>query len=124
MSENSKSYSLSNLEEWVQDAVNADTTPQEVYDSIVDTVKKNMKYHKACYDSSVKLLGLLRGKKLSVLDGITTETFEGIEIGPIGTLNEDGSASVHELNTDYYNASMFDLSSTFLDGNVNISDKD
>ena len=129
MSEKSKSYSLTNLEEWVQDAVNADTTPQEVYDSIVDTVKKNKKYHKACYDSSVKLLGLLRGKKLSVLDGITTETFEGIEIGPIGTVSEDGlieggSASVHELNTDYYNASMFDLSSTFLDGNVNISDKD
>ena len=44
MSEESKSYSLTNLEEWVQDAVNADTTPQEVYDSIVDTVKKNMKY--------------------------------------------------------------------------------
>ena len=39
-------------------------------------------------------------------------------------LLEGGSASVHELNTDYYNTSMFDLSSTFLDGNVNISDKD
>ena len=120
MSEESKSYSLTNLEEWVQDAVNADTTPQEVYDSIVDTVKKNMKYHKSCYDSSVKLLSLLRGKKISVLDGITTETFEGIEIGPITTVSDDliegGSASsVHELPTDYYTASMFDLTSPTLD---------
>jgi len=122
MTEESKSYSLSNLEDWLEDAINADTTPNEVYDRIVDTVKKNMRYHKACYDSSVKLLGLLRGNKnISVMDGITTETMEGITIGQ---LTEDGSGSVHELNTDYYNTSMFDLTSTFLDGNVNISDKD
>ena len=77
-----------------------------------------MRYHKACYDSSVKLLGLLRGKNLSIVDGITTETFEGIEIGPITVsddLIEGGSASVHELNTDYYTASMFDLTSPALD---------
>ena len=128
MSENSKSYSLTNLEEWVQDAVNADTTPQEVYDSIVDTVKKNMKYHKACYDSSVKLLSLLRGKKnISIYDGITTETFEGIEIGPKAeahgiTVSDDFMTdNVHELPTDYYTASMFDLTSPNLDS---VSDKD
>ena len=120
MSEESKSYSLTNLEEWVQDAVNADTTPQEVYDSIVDTVKKNMKYHKACYDSSVKLLSLLRGKKnISICDGITTETMDGITIGPTTVVSSDllegGSASVHELDTNYYTASMFDLTSPALD---------
>ena len=117
MSEESKSYSLTNLEEWLQDAINADTTPNEVYDSIVDTVKKNMRYHKACYDSSVKLLGLLRGNKnISVMDGITTETMEGITIG---TVSDDfvtgGSTTVHELNNDYYTASMFDLTSPTLD---------
>ncbi len=128
MSEESKSYSLTNLEEWVQDAVNADTTPQEVYDSIVDTVKKNMKYHKACYDSSVKLLSLLRGKKnISIYDGITTETFEGIEIGPISeehgiSVSDDFMTdNVHELTTDYYTASMFDLTSANLDS---VTDKD
>jgi len=122
MSEESKSYSLTNLEEWVQDAINADTTPNEVYDSIVDTVKKNMRYHKACYDSSVKLLGLLRGNKnISVMDGITTETMEGITIGPITKdLLEGGSTIVHELNTDYYTASMFDLTSA----NLETSDKE
>ena len=117
MSEESKSYSLTNLEEWVQDAINADTTPQEVYESIVDTVKKNMRYHKACYDSSVKLLGLLRGKKISVLDGITTETFEGIEIGPISEagISVSDDSNVHQLHTDYYTASMFDLTSPTVD---------
>ena len=131
MTEESKSYSLSNLEDWLEDAINADTSPNEVYDSIIDTVQKNKKYHKACYDSSVKLLGLLRGNKnISVMDGITTETFEGIEIGPIAeahgiTVSDDliegGSASsVHELPTDYYTASMFDLTSPNLDS---ITDK-
>ena len=120
MSEESKSYSLTNLEEWVQDAVNADTTPQEVYDSIVDTVKKNMRYHKSCYDSSVKLLSLLRWKKnISICDGITTETMDGITIGPTTVVSSDllegGSASVHELDTNYYTASMFDLTSPALD---------
>ena len=125
MSEESKSYSLTNLEEWLQDAINADTTPNEVYDSIVDTVKKNMRYHKACYDSSVKLLGLLRGNKnISVMDGITTETMEGITIGQGVSVSDDfitgGSTTVHELDTDYYTASMFDLTSTNLDS---ITDK-
>ena len=117
MSEESKSYSLTNLEEWVQDAINADTTPQEVYESIVDTVKKNMRYHKACYDSSVKLLGLLRGKKISVLDGITTETFEGIQIGPISEagIPVSDDSNVYPLSTDYYTETMFDLTSPTVD---------
>ena len=128
MTEESKSYSLSNLEDWLEDAINADTTPNEVYDSIVDTVKKNMRYHKACYDSSVKLLGLLRGNKnISVMDGITTETMEGITIGPTTVVSDDligggsDSVKVHELNTDYYTASMFDLTSPNLD-NITIKD--
>ena len=117
MSEESKSYSLTNLEEWVQDAINADTTPQEVYESIVDTVKKNMRYHKACYDSSVKLLGLLRGKKISVLDGITTETFEGIQIGPLSEagIPVSDDSNVYPLSTDYYTETMFDLTSPTVD---------
>ena len=108
MSEKSESYSLSNLEEWLEDAINSDTTPQEVYDSIVESVKKNMRYHKACYDSSVKLLGLLRGKKnISISDGITTELMEGITV--------ESSNNVFELPTDYYNTSMFDLTSPVLE---------
>jgi len=43
------------------------------------------------------------------MDGITTENMDGITIG---SLTEDGSGSVHELNTDYYTSSMFDLTST------------
>jgi len=114
-----KSYSLSNLEEWMSDVLDSDSSPDEIYESIVDTVKKNMRFHKACYDSSVRLLGLLKGNtNLAVHDGITTETMDGITIGPIAEahgITEDGSTTIHELSTDYYNASMFDLTSPNLD---------
>ncbi len=102
-----KSYSLSNLEEWMTDVLDSDSSAEEIYESITDTVKKNMKFHKACYDSSVRLLGLLKGNtNLAVHDGITTETMDGITIGSADTLT---------VSNDYYNASMFDLTSPNLD---------
>ena len=56
-------YTLENLSAWVDEALSSGYTPNEVYDTIIETVKKNMKYHKACYDDSVRLLALLRGNK-------------------------------------------------------------
>ena len=61
--DNYKAYSLQELEVWVREAVEADCTPKEIYNSILTTVKNNMKYHRACYRDSVKLLSLLRGSK-------------------------------------------------------------
>jgi len=96
-----KSYSLSNLEEWMSDVVDSDASPEEIYESIVETVKKNMRFHKACYDSSVKLLGLLKGNKnLAVHDGITISSPEGVT----------------NLPTDYYTNDMFELNSPDLGG--------
>ena len=69
--DNYKAYSLQELEVWVREAMEADCTPKEVYTSIIDTVKNNMKYHRACYRDSVKLLSLLRGSKheFEVIEG-------------------------------------------------------
>ena len=63
MDKNYKAYSLQEVDTWVRESLEADCTPKEIYDSIVDTVKNNMKYHGACYRDSVKLLSLLRGNK-------------------------------------------------------------
>jgi len=60
-----KDYSIKNIEEWLSDAMESGCTPNEIYSSMVDTVKKSMRYHKACYDDSVRLLTLLRGNKNS-----------------------------------------------------------
>ena len=54
--DNYKAYSLQELEVWVREAMEADCTPAEVYASIINTVKNNMKYHRACYRDSVRLL--------------------------------------------------------------------
>ena len=61
--DNYKAYSLQEVETWVRESLEADCTPKEIYDSIIDTVKNNMKYHRACYRDSVRLLSLLRGNK-------------------------------------------------------------
>ena len=61
--DNYKAYSLQEVETWLRESLEADCTPQEIHDSIVNTVKNNMKYHRACYRDSVRLLSLLRGNK-------------------------------------------------------------
>ena len=65
-------YSLLNLRESLREIMESEITPEEVYDTIVDSVKKNMRYYKACYNDSVRLLALLRGNtnsSIEVLDG-------------------------------------------------------
>jgi hypothetical protein len=73
--DNYKAYSLQELEVWVREAMEADCTPSEVYASIIDTVKNNMKYHRACYRDSVRLLSLLRGHRnqLEIHEGKKSE---------------------------------------------------
>jgi len=61
--DNYKAYSLQEVETWVRESLEADCTPKEIHDSIIETVKNNMKYHRACYRDSVRLLSLLRGNK-------------------------------------------------------------
>ena len=91
-----QAYSLENLKDWVNDAIESECTPKEIYDSIIDTVKENRKYHKVCYDDGTKLLSLLRGHPECITvvgdpEGVTTLT-----------------------DTGYYTSDMFNLSSPCL----------
>ena len=54
-----KSYSLGMLEEWIEDALSSEATPQEIYDTIVNTIQRSANYHRACLNHSAKLLSLL-----------------------------------------------------------------
>ena len=54
-------YSIENLQDSLREVMIGEFTPQEVYDVITDTVKDNMRYYRACYNDSVRLLALLRG---------------------------------------------------------------
>ncbi len=54
-------YSIQNLQESLRDVMEGEFTPQEIHEVIIDTVKDNMRYYRACYNDSVRLLALLRG---------------------------------------------------------------
>ena len=59
-----KKYSLEQLDNWVNDAVNCeDLTPQDIYDTVVRCVEESVKYHKKYYTKSVELLSLLKGHR-------------------------------------------------------------
>jgi hypothetical protein len=59
-----KKYSLEQLDNWVNDAVNCeDLTPQDIYDTVVKCVEESVKYHKKYYTKSVELLSLLKGNR-------------------------------------------------------------
>jgi len=59
-----KKYSLEQLDNWVNDAVNCeDLTPQDIYDTIIKCVNESVEYHKKYYTKSVELLSLLKGNR-------------------------------------------------------------
>ena len=70
------SYPIQNLQDSLREVMVGEYTPQEIHEVIVDTVKDNMRYYRACYNDSVKLLALLRlnnNKDIEVIDGEYTE---------------------------------------------------
>jgi hypothetical protein len=103
-----KSYSIHHLEESIRDAMESECTPQEIYDTIVGMVKNNMKYYKACYNDSIRLLALLRGNNNSSIkvhdrDWTQVEDFTvtpGIQV----TSSVDGITT--EWN-DYWNGNVY-----------------
>ena len=59
-----KKYSLEQLDNWVNDAVNCeDLTPQDIYDTIVKCVDESVEYHKKHLNKSIELLSLLKGHR-------------------------------------------------------------
>ena len=54
-------YALSMLSDWVKESMESPNTPNQVYETIVRTVREKRDYHQSCYKNSVKLLELLKG---------------------------------------------------------------
>ena len=70
-----KSYSLENLEMWITEAIESDCNSDEIYDSLLNTVKQSMRFHKACFNTSVRLYSKLNGNPDDVnLDKEYTES--------------------------------------------------
>ena len=59
-----KKYSLEQLDNWVNDALNCeDLTPQDIYETITSVVDESVEYHKKYLTKSIELLSLLKGHR-------------------------------------------------------------
>ena len=58
---NNRSYSLTNLEDAVEDAITSDCTPEEIYDTIRTTLRRNLTYHRVCVRTANEVLRLVHG---------------------------------------------------------------
>ena len=63
-----KQDSLGHLEAWLNDALHSDATSKEVYDSIVNTIKDEIEYHKRCLKRSQDLLVMVKGNISALYD--------------------------------------------------------
>ena len=64
-----KKYSLEQLDNWVNDALNCeDLTPEDIYDTIVKCVDESVEYHKTYLTKSIELLSLLKGHRSFEID--------------------------------------------------------
>ena len=60
-------YPLEELDMTIRNIMESECTPQEIYDTVILSIKQSMRYHKACYDDSVRLLALFKGNTNSKL---------------------------------------------------------
>ena len=68
-----KQNSLGHLEALLNDAPHSDATSKDVYDSIVNTIKDEIEYHKRCLKRSQDLLVMVKGN-ISALYDTETDT--------------------------------------------------
>ena len=61
--EETKSYALENLKAWVEEALDSDVTPDELYNTIRTTVVERITYHNVCARHSKELLELLSNSR-------------------------------------------------------------
>ena len=100
-------YSLIHLQESLREVMEGEFTPQEIHEVIIDNVKDNMRYYKACYNDSVKLLALLRGNTNSsikvhdnfeeIAPGIKVEKIDGIKTEYTANEYWNGDVPEHEF---------------------------
>ena len=63
-----KQNSLGHLEAWLNDALHSDATSKDVYDSIINTIKDEIEYHKRCLKRSQDLLVMVKGNISALYD--------------------------------------------------------
>ena len=76
-----QSYSLTNLEYAIEDAVSSDCSPEEIYETIRTTLRRTLTYHRVCVRTANEVLRLVHGtehkdKVISLHEQELDETLE------------------------------------------------
>ena len=56
-----QSYSLTNLEYAIEDAVSSDCSPEEIYETIRTTLRRTLTYNRVCVRTANEVLRLVHG---------------------------------------------------------------
>ena len=80
-----QSYSLTNLEYAIEDAVSSDCSPEEIYETIRTTLRRTLTYHRVCVRTANEVLRLVHGtehkdKVISLHEKELDETLEEKEM--------------------------------------------
>ena len=59
--DSNRSYSLDNLEDAIEDAITSDCSPEDIYDTIRTTLRRNLTYHRICVRTANEVLRLVHG---------------------------------------------------------------
>ena len=76
-----QSYSLTNLEYAIEDAVSSDCTPEQIYEAIRTSLRRTLTYHRVCVRTANEVLRLVHGtehkdKVISLHEQELDETLE------------------------------------------------
>ena len=56
-----QSYSLTNIEDAIEDAVSSDCTPEQIYEAIRTSLRRTLTYHRICVKTANEVLRLVHG---------------------------------------------------------------
>ena len=106
--DSNRSYSLTNLEDAVEDAITSDCTPEEIYDTIRTTLRRNLTYHRICVRTANEVLRLVHGtehkdKVISLHERELDESLTNSDLWPDYTeLPEEKQMSFQEMEDAGY----------------------
>jgi|TARA_A100001011_G_C14304947_1_gene842607 hypothetical protein len=95
-----KNYSLEKMSEFIQDALQTEATPIEIYNTIITTLKKEVDYHDVCKRQAQNILDLMQGhRKIDSIDlGLDEYPYRESFISALSTEDDTISLEFTENN--------------------------
>ena len=108
-----KDYALSQIRDWIGDALSSDISPSEIVEAITDEIKDLIDYHNVQAAKAQKTLNLISGER-----DLSPEVEDLVEELNIEHLKQD--TSFYDTKPDRNNPYRFDLDSFGLNPPTNV----